>query len=536
MGAYARDGYSCELNFLTSIPFFYNNNDRDNIWNQLQGTLDISNDGTVNLSPDQKDPKIVTVFKNSDTNRDLKNYYKDTIYSQENNGNPYIKLLNDFSLPKFEAVHIDSADFAYLSDLGVYPINRLWILRRFREYDVVPDNLLDWDKDSNPPYPIATLIGWIPPGDNDFFGVDFNEGWTTQKDRIDEVLTKMLKAEFGMKSDKVLSVPGWGQGMLMAFLHTMGASNFTSDEIPFGNPNVLDVAATRVGGDPNAIGYNLSSSIAVTLKTSFEQKFIGEVDPGSAMLDILGNLTKMGTSDVVYIANKNAEIFKSLRQAGDVGNSGTLWLHFIIELIDAFFKAIKMLLNTIGDELSSLVSTDDTNSISGVTGDSEGETLNSTTSNETVTETGIGLIDDIMKSDFIKTILASTTAKWKWPLRAGMGAMTGENTTPWHLTIGNPYSPFVSLGNIVVKKIDVKFKNDLSYNDMPKKIDVNTTVELGRPLGAQEIFGMFNNGYNRVYDKKRKQEMSTTNIYRKNEGSGNSKFMSETRVSTPKNK
>jgi hypothetical protein len=89
--------------------------------------------------------------------------------------------------------------------------------------------------------------------------------------------------------------------------------------------------------------------------------------------------------------------------------------------------------------------------------------------------------------------------KYRWPLIGSLGASTGENTTPWHLTIGNPYSPIISVGNIIVESVNVKGSNEFSYNDMPTKIDVDITMKLGRNLGGQEIYQMFNQSYFRVY-------------------------------------
>ena len=114
----------------------------------------------------------------------------------------------------------------------------------------------------------------------------------------------------------------------------------------------------------------------------------------------------------------------------------------------------------------------------------------------------------------IQSILASTVAKWRWALKGSLALMTGENSTPWHLTIGNPYSPFVSLGNVVVDNVELVFNNEFAFNDMPTLLKVKVTVRLGRSLGSQEIFQMFNNGYNRTY------EIPTSNDNTRNDAVG----------------
>jgi len=513
--AFSKNGYQCELDFLTNIPMLHNNSNRDTIWNQLQGGITITDFDTENdeynysLTDEQKTPRRVTVFKGNKDGQ-LANYYKDKIYTNPS-VNPYLKLMKDFEVDGFEAVKLESADFAYLTKLGVYPLNRIWILRRFKEGDTVPDNLLDWG--DNAPYPISTVIGWIPPEETNFFGVDFNEDWTTQTDRIDQVLSNIMEKEFGFKTASVMSIPGWSQGLLMGFLNEMGVSNFDFDEIPFGNPNVLQEAATRVT-DPTTMTYGLKSNMQVTLKTGYEQKFIGDVDPGSAMQDIIRNLTRMGTSDVVYFAPKDAKIFDDLRTAAASGNSVDLWWKFIKTMIEKFLAAINTLFKK---SVEALGLDSDGNAPTGSTNASDAP--------------GVGLIEKVMT-----TILASTVAKWKWPLKGGLGVMTGENTTPWHLTIGNPYSPFVSLGNIKVSKVSVDWNNEMGFNDIPTRMDVEISVDFGRNLGGQEIFAMFNNGYTRVYDTIDKSQMSLGKLFKVKPTDNNKSGVAANKgVSTTKN-
>jgi len=483
-----------ELDFLYNIPTLNNNDNKDTIWNDLYGSINISkydveNGAEYSLTDDQKDPKRVVVFKEKvNQHKDLKNYYNDTVFKKNKMiNNPYMSLITEFGLKGFEAVKLYPADFAYLTELGVYPLNRLWILRRYRDGVTIPDNLLETKE-----FPISTVVGWVSQEDDDFFDINFNEEWTVTNDRIDEVLSKVMDTEFKFNTKTVIPVAGWGQAILLGFLKEMGMSNFGYDEVPFGNPNVLQEGATRVT-DPSSTSYGLKSGLSLTLKTSYEQKFIGDVDPGSAMLDIIRNLTKMGTSDVMYFAPRDAKIFKDIRDANNARTSINKWWTVIKTLMKAFINAIISLVKTASDMVFKKPT--ETKNQNG------GSSTSANTADTSTTSTKIlDIVSDITNS-VAGTILASTMAKWKWPLIGGLGVMTGENTTPWHLTIGNPYSPFVSMGNIKVEKVNLKFNNELGYNDMPTRLNVSITASLGRNIGAQEIFAMFNNGYKRVYSK-----------------------------------
>ena len=132
-------------------------------------------------------------FKNgkSSSTKEVKNYYKDEIYKHSGENiknttgkpiqpiedvNPYMQLLRDSSKLKNISMNFSAADFSYLTDLGVYPINRLWILRRFNDYSNVPDNLQMWAGKSDynsAQSPISTLVGWIKPDQDSFFSVSF---------------------------------------------------------------------------------------------------------------------------------------------------------------------------------------------------------------------------------------------------------------------------------------------------------------------------------------------------------------------------
>jgi len=299
--------------------------------------------------------------------------------------------------------------------------------------------------------------------------------------------------------------------------------------------------------DPGTATYGLKSDITVSLKTGYEQKFIGDIDPGSAMLDILRNLTRMGTSDVIYLA-PNSKLLDSLRTASQAGHNGKLWWTFIENLWGAFTKALNDSFTNIKDKLkgndkaekhakeqADLASSVDEHGVEKTpeqkkadkkTLDNMGKSTKSANNVKTLLDDSLNLIKSLGAS-----ILGSTVAKYKWPLKGGLGVMTGENTTPWHLTLGNPKSPFISLGNVVVEKVNVNFKNELGFNDIPTRIDVDVKVKLGRNLGGQEIFAMFNNGYTRVYDTTNKSQMSLAKLY-KTDGT----VAATDKISTVKNK
>ena len=438
-----------ELDFLVSLQakVFGNNDNQDTIWGDLKSA------GTSGSN--------VVVFKGKQ-NAGTANIKKHLAsITSDNSINQYSQLVKYFaSSPTFNSLKLAAAHFVYLKELGVHPMNRLWILRRFEEGVVVPDNLTDW-KTKEPPQPIATVVGWIKPTETEFMTVGFNESWTTTNQRFYKVLAEMIDKEFQLDVGKVMDVPGFAQGLLVQFLKSMELqSEFDANNLPMGDPNILSEGATRMT-DPYDSSMKLNSSISFNLTTEYEQKFIGDVDPGLAMLDVISNLKKLGTSDVKYLFSKDSKVLQDLLTAANAKNSAELWLKAIQSFITMFNKAVS---DTFNDVKSSVKS---------------GTIVN----------------------DAVKTILSSTVAKYKWPLIGAIAGDTGMNSTPWHLTVGNPYSPFFSMGNVIVKNVELKWNNEFSFNDMPTDLTVSIQVSQGRNLGGQEILSGFNNGYKRVYQK-----------------------------------
>jgi len=423
----------------------------------------------------------------------IKNYLAENVYNNDNDEDPYISLIKYFNNDKLKSLKLRAADFAYLKDLGVYPVNRLWILRRFPDNCVVPNNLLDWG--SVGVEAISTVVGWIADKeDSPMLSLNFSEVWTDQTEMIDKVLTEMLSAEFGLSLPSTMSVPGWSQGILFGMLNAMKlTTDFNETDVPTGNPNVLRTAKMR---EVNSQG--LKSEMSFSLETSYEQKYINGIDPGAAMLDIVTNLLKMGTSDQKFVLSDSDALRSLFNQLNSKQQTVDAWFKIIEKFIKAFITGIT-------DFIKNMKAVGETG---GSTSENQGETNDDQQSGQE-NDSGVPALPDIGAisgfSNFIsglsQSILAGTIQKYRWPLKGSIALMSGINTTPWHLTIGNPYSPIINTGNILVSNVDLKMSNDLGFNDMPVRIDVTISASLARPLGKQEIEKLFNNGYKRNYSQ-----------------------------------
>ena len=563
-----------EMDFL-----FSNQPNSDYITQQLNNT---SSDNTRSVFNSK-----YTVYKknvNSDIvagTTNIKNYIQKNVYNNENpSSNPYVKILRD---PTFTAVsghpgaglRLKPSYFAYLKDLGVYPINRMAILRRFPEGVFVPENLGIMNAE-----PISTIIGWIKPDDN-FGTINFNETWSTTNKRFDEKIADIVHKVTKVDVANIIPIPSFAQGMLFEIYKKMGItnSNLSNDEsddpttniwglnnIPIGNPNVLKEGPFR---DPET--QNIKSSFNFELITTYEQKLLGDVDPGSAMLDILDNIYAMGTSNMAFYWSDSSKIIQEAKGAvSKRGNDLSEWWNVVKTVTESFWNTLKTLFTQTVTELEAnaktLVSTnskkdkdaqtaneqstktaaasraklesdkatadsnankyknnpaakqayefwskrssDDASAIAKIDNQGKTDPLSAAKQSADTLAANAGatsatvltkVVGEALK--VIQTILTSTVAIHRFELRGSIELMTGgqDSSAPWHLTIGNPYSPWLNTSHIIVKSCSVETSNEMGFNDMPQRLTAKFTCEFSRSLGKQELMRMFNNTYKREY-------------------------------------
>lgn len=405
---------------------------------------------------------IPVTYKGDDNKNDnkIKEFLDNSSYYNDDDQNSYISLIEKLNEDNAnESLKFGYKELAYLTDLGVYPVNRMIILRRFSEGIEVPHNL---NKSTMKGIrPISTIIGWINPENENILGFGFNEEWITNTDLFWDKISEILEKETGTKANMTLPAPGWAQGFVFNFLREMGyvdEESFDKSEIPAGDPDVLHESSQR-----KIDGQGITSSFKIDLKTSYEQKYINNIDPGSAFLDIINNSLRMGTSDMkFFLGNKANTIMDSLNSDSD-------------SFIQSMFETLK---NMAGDFINTI--------------------------NNLLGEIG----NDIKSGDFTEnmynTILDGLNAalyRFRWPLRSSLALTTGQNTTPWHVTIGNPLNPILSMANVVVDNGNVDLNNELGFNDIPTKINLSFNISQGRSLGKQEIMEVLNNSYVRDYSK-----------------------------------
>lgn len=69
----------------------------------------------------------------------------------------------------------------------------------------------------------------------------------------------------------------------------------------------------------------------------------------------------------------------------------------------------------------------------------------------------------------------------------------------WHLTIGNPHSPIMSIGNMILKNTTIEHYGPLGLDDFPTGIKVTCELTRGKSRDIRDIEKLYMHGNDRIY-------------------------------------
>ena len=367
--------------------------------------------------------------------------------------------------------------FVYLKYFRSYPANRLMILRRFNAG--ISSDLFTSKITSKP---ISTLVTYVKE-DEMPVKITFNEKW--KKIESEHTFFEVLQDVIGIDFDSVPGVSNvikktsqspLAQDLFNKLKHKIGLA---STENLYGDPDIIYEAMIRdVSGKEVASG--LESDISITFETDYVFNEINGVDAKAGMLDVIANVVKMGTSpEKFYLSGKGSKVLDELLGNFREGEGGE-----ILTKIVSFFKDI---LNETIDSIK--------NAITGGTQTTNDQQDDSAGAKDARSELNMLDIPGIGSS-----ILKRRYKRYKWQLTGLLGTMGGSATAPWHITIGNPKSPWFSVGNLVIDKVELTPNSNLGYSDFFTELNVKITLKSARSYGSSGLTSLFNNGKGRIYD------------------------------------
>lgn len=399
------------------------------------------------------------------------------------------------------------ADFAYLKNVGVYPNNRLIIARRFASPS--DDNIMVPKKDSDLGS-FATLISWIPENEN-FLDITFGEEWTDSEADFKTILTS-LGEDIGLgnlggiagAAGNALPLPGFTEIFQRNFLASLELiENSAKNSIPAGNPNLIKQSKRRKLIGYGDAGSGLKCTVNIKMVCEYELKYISGIDPTIVWMDLLGMITRFGTSNSeTYGLSKKA----AKKMISWANNPNQL----INDVADAISKAITGIITEVKEAIEKVYkegmkAAENTPSADPVPPNPE-EVPNPQKAEQAGLEKakadGLAIADKISAAlkQYSVQALSGLLQKYRVKIVGVVNSLAGLPSTPWHITIGNPMRPTFCSGDMLVENVSLSLGPNLAFNDLPSSIKVEFNLTNARPWGLQEIMAKFNSGYLRTVD------------------------------------
>jgi len=214
-------------------------------------------------------------------------------------------------------------------------------------------------------------------------------------------------------------------------------------------------------------------------------------------MDIIGMILRFGTSESANYGLSQATAAKMGRWAANPYTLISDIINGIKSSIEAAQEELMAALNKAlqaGFKAANLLSDTVTDAV-----ENKGSAVNDAKKLANATYlAGKALVDKLVAIS-TETITASVL-KYRVEVMGIVNALTGNPSTPWHITIGNPLRPVFCSGDMLTKEVTLKLGPILAFNDLPSSITAEFTLVNARNLGMQEIMAKFNSGYLRTVD------------------------------------
>ena len=412
------------------------------------------------------------------------------------------------------------ADFMYCKDLGKVANNHLITLRKFAH--PVGDHIFRFttpkhiaeskDYSFQVEGDVGRLITWFGTDDNkleDICKYSYHATWKDLEAKIEEQDSKTDDSTtgiLGMISNSLNpvynkgvesgtagdhSVWGWlGSKLTPKVFQGIGKNNgllrnYDNNKV-YTPKNTIQSTSIYEG--------KLEFSQEFTLNFSYQLRAYDNINPRSALLDLIGNILEVtyrrgkfwGGSrkligppqDMAPFNKTSAFIDNAFDKLGgffsSLVNGGISW-ESILGSIGSWAK------NTVGQAMNAAK---EAVANPGATGAQVAGYIK-----ELATTTGMS---EAAKG-YLKNALGRPT------LYAWQSLLSGDDVGLWHVTIGNPRNPILSMGNLILTNATVQHSGPLGIDDFPTELKVSVTLKHARPRDVTEIGRMYTQGSTALY-------------------------------------
>lgn len=391
------------------------------------------------------------------------------------------------------------ADFMYCKHLGKVPNNYLITLRRFSFPAGDHINYMDpfashdyehYTEKHNPD--IGRLVTWMGVSGNDMSKIlrwdvkmpykeakgEFQDGGDGGGDNASPLGT-FLNATTNQKYRSQM-VGGYAGGATLGYMKSMKGpvgwafNNLTRDPPYTGLSGHVD--SNKIYGPMDVITRTHQREIGLEFNHEIELVFDYElrsydgINPKMAFLDLLGNILAVTYANGAFWGGayrgsgaSQSNVFANLPIYKLNGNES------FSEVVDKFLDSGRSILSSIG-----------------------GNTGNVFTSLKNIAS-------NIFKGVFSAFLGGSLNALGRPQKNAVNSLFSPTPVGFWHLTIGNPWNPIMSIGNLILDGATVEQYGPLGLDDFPTGIKVTCKLKHGKDRDSTQIEHMFMQGDDRIY-------------------------------------
>jgi hypothetical protein len=366
---------------------------------------------------------------------------------------------------KANAIDYAWEDFLWCKNYGKIPNNYMVTLRRF----TVPpeDDLSHTAKNTNPD--VARLITWVDGETNKWENVGLK--WSHNlnfKELTADLQTKESQPGYGNESGAFEGSPLGGMLKTFSSLSDFGASKAAASNNPqsnsfdpYQNSNVVFGPIDRVM-KMQVREKGLDFSQDITLVFEFELRSIDGINPKVAMLDLLSNVMICTMNRGSWWGGDVRYYGGNPRQLKPIGDPSKLASGDVEGYWNSFVKGFQGRLDALSGGKGIFSWEGAKNALKNVAG------------------------------NFMSQLAGGALDKMGRPgIQAVNALLSGESTGEWHITVGNPANPIISIGNLILSKTEVDLNGPLGFDDFPTKVKVTCTLKPARPRDRTEIMAMF---------------------------------------------
>jgi len=401
------------------------------------------------------------------------------------------KLIEYFST-NYPRIGYSAQDFLYCKYYKQIPVNHLITLRRFPT--PVNDNIFDLTatpgaKDPKTPTPKESVDATQTAG---VTAVTYMGERTGNK--LDDLLTmsyglnyKEVKSEMedissgdgGYTSQPFYSkMNGVGKAGFDAMKGISSRQKFAAQNMSTGD-KLGTTYANFVIGPVNVIdstqirdrGMKFSNDLKLNFE--YELKSLSYVNPKIAMIDIISNMLTM--------TYNNGQFFGGGQRY--YGGAGAV--------ASQFGDINKLKQGDFSGYIGSVV-TDVETGFKNVFGGGTGE-FNLENGVEGLLKVGKTMLGNML-GGFLSDNVGAVSGT-----QASKALISGEPTGDWHVTVGNPLNPIVTMGNMYCDNSTMTLGHGLGYDDFPMEVKFEIDLKHGKPRDKGDIENMFNAGRGRIY-------------------------------------